>query len=91
MTRQIIALLALLSGLAALHAPAHASRLEQLSYDVQALAEVANSQGGAACLCTAPPQRRNRSCDETKQAATRPRFIGILPPSIVLGADRALE
>ena len=91
MTRRLLAILALLSGLAALHAPAHASRLDELSYDVQALSEVANSKGGAACVCEHPPQKRNRVCDDGKKAATRPRLIGVLPPSLVMGADRALE
>ncbi|MEO0589575.1 MAG: hypothetical protein AAFZ11_03330 [Pseudomonadota bacterium] len=91
MTRRLLAVLALLSGLAALHAPAHASRLDQLSYDVQALADAVNAKGGAACQCERPPQKRNRVCEEAEVKAMRPRLLGILPPSLVVGADRALE
>lgn len=91
MTRRLLAFLALLSGLAALHAPAHASRLDQLSYDVQALAEVADVQNGAACQCARPPQKTPLICDERGKSAVRPRLMGILAPSLIIGADRALE
>ncbi|MEM6858670.1 MAG: hypothetical protein AAF559_12430 [Pseudomonadota bacterium] len=91
MTRRLFAILALLSGLAALHAPANASRLDQLSYDVQALADAVNAKGGAVCQCEHPPQEHKRVCQDPDVQAMRPRLLGILPPSLVLGADRALE
>ncbi|MEM9309973.1 MAG: hypothetical protein AAGA34_00880 [Pseudomonadota bacterium] len=91
MTRRLLAILALLSGLAALHAPAHASRLDQLSHEVPALSQVLKGQGVAACQCERPPQRRKRNCSQNKAASTRPRLLGALPPSLVIGADRALE
>lgn len=91
MTRRLLALLALLSGLAALHAPAHASRLDDLSYDIETLAEMAKSHGGAACQCERPAQKRKHVCAERKKKTARPRLIGVLPPSVVLGADKSLE
>ena len=91
MTRRLLALVALLSGLAALHAPAHASRLDQLSYDVQTLTQTASTQGGASCQCAYPPKKAERLCLEQKALITRPRMLGILPLSVVPGVDRALE
>ena len=92
MSRRLLALLAILSGLAALHAPAHASsRLDSLSYDIETLAEMANAQGGAACQCERPPQKRKRKCDDRARKATRPPLIGVLPPPVVVGADMSLE
>lgn len=97
MLRRLLALLAILSGFAALHAPAHAaeahgsSRLDNLSYDIETLVEMAKSHGGAVCQCERPPQKRKRVCEESKKKAARPRLIGVLPPSVVLGADKSLE
>ncbi|MEM1196822.1 MAG: hypothetical protein AAGH57_12015 [Pseudomonadota bacterium] len=91
MTRQLFTLLAFLSGLAVLQAPAHASQLDELSYDVQTLADMADAKGGAVCACHYPPRKSGLSCPDSKIRGFRPRLIGVLPPSIVLGADRALE
>lgn len=91
MTRRLFALLALLSGLAALHAPAHASRLDSLSYDVQSLTQTAKAPGGAVCQCTPDERKRERSCPEKKLPDARPRLLVPLPPSLIIGADRALE
>ena len=91
MTRRLLALLAILSVLAALHAPAHASsRLDSLSYDIETLAEIARPQG-AACQCERPPQKRKLICDDRTRKATRPRLIGVLPPPVIVGADMSLE
>jgi len=97
MSRRLIALLALISGLAALHAPAHAavghgsSRLDNLSYDIETLAEMANPQGSSACQCESPPKKRKRACEEQSKKAVRPRLVGVLPPPVVVGSDFALE
>lgn len=92
MSRRLLALLAILSGLAALHAPAHASsRLDNLSYDIETLAEIANPQGHSACQCERPPKKRKRTCEEQNKSVARPRLIGVLPPPVVVGSDFALE
>ena len=92
MSRRVLALQAILSGLAALHAPAHAaSRLDNLSYDIETLAEMAKAQGGAACQCVVPPQKRNRKCEDRARKVTRPPLVGVLPPPVVVGADMSLE
>lgn len=91
MTRRLLALVVLLSGLAALHAPAHASGLDSLSYDVQTLSQTADTQGGAACRCAFPSQKVERVCDEQKAPIARPRTLRALPPSVVPGVDRSLE
>ena len=91
MTRRLLALIALLSGLAALHAPAHASRLDQLSYDVQALSEAGAAHSGASCLCVRPPKKPDRACLKQEKRAPRPVFPGVLPALMVIGVDRALE
>ncbi|MEM7701017.1 MAG: hypothetical protein AAF251_03690 [Pseudomonadota bacterium] len=96
MSRRLLALLAILSGLAALQAPAHAatasgaSRLDQLSYDIGTLAEMANPQS-AACQCRHPAKKPKRVCDDHSKKTTRPRLIGVLPPPVVVGSDFALE
>ncbi|MEL6706643.1 MAG: hypothetical protein AAFP79_00060 [Pseudomonadota bacterium] len=96
MSRRLLALLAILSGLAALQAPAHAavangsSRLDNLSYDIEALAEMVNPQG-AACQCQHPAKKPKRACDDQSKKTTRPRLIGVLPPPVVVGSDFALE
>ena len=97
MSRRLLALSALLSGLAALHAPAHAavsggaSRLDNLSYDIESLAEMANPKGSSACQCERPPNKRKRACEKQSTKAARPRFVGVLPPPVVVGSDFALE
>ena len=91
MSRRLLALLAILSGLAALHAPAHASQLDDLSYDIETLAEMVNPQGSAACQCEHPPKKRKRACEEQNKSVARPRINGLLPPSIVVGSDFSLE
>lgn len=91
MTRRLIAIFALLSGLAALHAPAHASRLNDLSYDVEALAEIANPAGGAACQCERPQGKRVRTCGKEASKPVPQRTVLSLPASILIGSDLALE
>ncbi len=91
MTRRLLALLAILSGLAALHAPAHASRLDDLSYDIETLVEIANSNKGAACQCELPPKGRKILCEEQARPLARPRLPGVMPPSVIVGADFSLE
>ena len=92
MSRRLLALLAILSGLAALHAPAHASsRLDNLSYDIETLAEMATAQGGTACRCVRPPQKRKLKCEDRARKVTRPPLVGVLAPAVVVGADMSLE
>ena len=91
MSRRLLALLALLSGLAALHAPAHASRLDDLTYDIETLAEMVNAQANAGCQCEHPPQKRKVVCDERSKPIARPGVSGVLRPSVVVGADKSLE
>ncbi|MEM7688384.1 MAG: hypothetical protein AAF291_05115 [Pseudomonadota bacterium] len=91
MSRRLLALLAILSGLAALHAPASAARLDELSYDIETLAEMVNSGGGAACQCERPPKKRNRGCEKQSKKAVRLRLVGVHAPSVVVGADFSLE
>ncbi|MEM6826518.1 MAG: hypothetical protein AAF553_01090 [Pseudomonadota bacterium] len=91
MTRRLIAIFVLLSGLAALHAPAHASRLDDLSHDIETLAEIAKPQDGARCQCERPQRKRDRKCGEKASKAARPSHSFVLPASIIIGSDLALE
>ncbi|MDJ0977392.1 MAG: hypothetical protein QNI87_02540 [Erythrobacter sp.] len=90
MAHRLLAFVVLLTGLTALHAPAHASVLDRLSYDVETLGQMADLKGEA-CQCEKPPEKHKRPCPKRKTPVERPRLHGILPPSIVVGADRALE
>ena len=91
MTRRLLALIALLSGLAALHAPAHASRADQLACNVQALADCGKSHGVSVNVGEQKPRMNKRSCPDQRKPNVRPRLLGVLPPSLIVGVDRALE
>lgn len=90
MTRQFFALLALLSGLAALQAPAQAARFDSLACNVQALSQVAKSQVSAVSECAIGVAARKRT-----GIAPRPSrfalFSGIAPQPIHIRVDRAHE
>lgn len=91
MTRRFLALIALLSGLAALHAPAHASRVDQVVEGVAVSCEAKKTRGGRACLCEQPKAKPNRACPQKRKPAHRPAFPGVLPALMVVGVDIALE
>lgn len=91
MTRQLFALLALLSGLAALQAPANASPLAAMASDVQASSQAARANSAAVCQCEEAGKTSKRICPQRKAPLPRLRLFGLLGPSIVIGADRALE
>ena len=52
---------------------------------------MANPHNGADCLCVRPTEKRKTVCVEPDKKAVRPRLIGVLPPSVIVGADKALE
>ena len=91
MTRRLLALLAILSGLAALHAPAQASRVDRLAYDVQALAQATNAPHGAVCQRAHAPRAIPRKCPLQPTLILHPQAPGVLAPSLIIGVDRALE
>lgn len=91
MTRQLFALLAILSGLAVLQAPAHASQSGELSCDVQTLSDMADATGNLACAREHAPRISGFSGPDRKVCGLELRGIDTLPPSFVLKADRALE
>jgi hypothetical protein len=91
MTRRLLALFALLSGLAALHAPAHASRVDQVVEGVAVSCEAQKPRGGVACLFEQPKAKPSRTCPEKRKPAHRPAFPGVMPALMVIGVDIALE
>jgi len=91
MTRQILALLALLSGLAALQAPAAASVLDNLPCDIGVSFDSAQDQGG---LPEVVRNERKASRSIRNPALKAPRAFTVpetLRLPVLMGVERALE
>ena len=91
MTRQLLALLALLSGLAALQAPASASPLETLSSNIQASSNKTSGHRGAVCMCESVAEIGQRTCPQSDTIAALPALSDIELAATLIGVDRALE
>ena len=89
--RHLLALFALFSGIAALHAPAHASALQSVVQDARSTASSSECSASSGCECVADAyeQTRTRPRQERKQ---RLKWLpSWLRPSVIIGSDRALE
>lgn len=91
MHRHLIALFALLSGIAALQAPAHASSLESMVFDARSAARAHDSAAGQECVCKVPAQRGELQCTARVRKSIPRRFIEALGIPVIIGSDRALE
>jgi len=91
MTRHILALLALLSGLAALSGTAHASSAGPLAAcNIGASAEAAESRAHLPAKRLDAPDKAARRCRETRRTAPVPR-PRVLRMPVLMGVERALE
>ncbi len=90
MLRRILTCLALITGFAAVGAPAEARMM--LDYGQQVENGPATSQGGQQTACSTLPARLNRQGKTTTVPACPPRKpVVIYIPTVQLGPDRARE
>lgn len=91
MRRHLITLFALFTGLAALHAPAHANSVESLISDVRALAGGADAADSDQCSCEQSGEEWANPCPAPEKQLIPARTPDVLRPPIVFGSERALE
>ncbi len=91
MRRHLLTLFALFTGIAALHAPAHASSANSFVFDSHAFARMNEAAQNENCGC----EQRQRECvaPRPERASKQPqrRVPAILRPPVIFGAERALE
>lgn len=90
MTRHIVAFLALLSGLAALNSPAHASLAEAISCDtsVSASAQDETKAEQAAAPQLAKPAKSHAASEQVERTAPLPASLRL---PVLMGIERAYE
>ena len=91
MRRHLIALFALLSGIAALQAPAHASALESMVFDARAFARANDNSANQECVCKEQAERGATKCPKSTTRSVPRRFLDALGIPVLVGSDRALE
>lgn len=90
MTRHIFAFLALLSGLAALNAPAHASLVDALACDASVSASADDDPSLEQIPANAPPSSASESTasEAPVRAVSRPPSLRL---PVLMGIERAYE
>lgn len=90
MTRHLLALFALFSGIAALHTPAQASAWQSSVQNSRSVASEAAREAGDTCEC---PEARKRGdkCPRPEPKKAWSWLPNWLRPSVILGGDRSLE
>lgn len=90
MTRSIIALLALLSGLAALGSPAHASTIDAIACDIGVSAEASADKIGTPAEVREATKKRPARCHTVKTPKRYPLPQSLQVP-VAMGIERAYE
>jgi len=90
MTRHLLALLALLSGLAALSGPAYASSQPLSACNIGASAEASEKRARLAAKPADAGDKAARRCRETRRTSPPPRPRALRMP-VLMGVERALE
>ena len=90
MTRHIFAFLALLSGLAALNAPAHASLVDAMACDTSVSASVDDDRSVEQIPANAPPSSASESTASEAPMRTISRPHSLRLP-VLMGIERAYE
>ncbi|MBX7540282.1 hypothetical protein [Qipengyuania sphaerica] len=90
MVRQLLALLALLTGLAAMSAPVQAAVNGAVSAAVERADSRDADQRASQCPC-AEKQRKQKARGEKVTPCKAPEPVTIFIPSVMFGADRAIE
>lgn len=91
MTRHLLALIALLSGFAALTAPANATAMAAFSSDVDVSAGASDNAKSEDCRCPVEAAQRGTKCPEKKPAPNNPRLPEVLRLPVLMGIERAYE
>ncbi len=91
MTRHILALLALLTGLAAIGSPAQASLAEVLACDSSIAATTGEDASGGENLAAQPAPATLRESREVEAPARRPAPPRALRLPVLMGIERAYE
>lgn len=90
MTRHFFALLALITGLAALGSPAAASLAEALTCDAS-VAAAAGEDGSGETVPVGPPAATSRVSRSTQAPECRPAVPAGLRLPVLMGIERAFE
>ena len=91
MARHLLALFALFTGIAALQAPAHAGEVQSSVQNARSVANANESAEVESCACPSAEQGADKNCPKREQKKTWSWLPNWLRPSVILGADRALE
>lgn len=91
MTRHILALLALLTGLAAIGSPAQASLAEALACDSSIAATIGDDASGGESVAVQPAPATLRESREVEAPASRPAAPHALRLPVLMGIERAYE
>jgi len=91
MRRHLLALIALMTGLAAIGHPAHASLADALSSDVDVAANASDSASGDACPCSEPDAKQSTRCSAGDRKPTKTPVPAKLRLPVLMGVERAIE
>ncbi len=91
MRRHLITLFALFTGLAALHAPTHASALESQVMDARAFARAYDSTTSEICQCEQQAREHTTKCPTRERQPVPISPPSALRPPFIFGSERALE
>ena len=90
MLRRLLACLALITGLAAVAAPANASVVEALSCEVGVSLDAHDSDAEERRMCEEDPAKSSRR-EPGKATAPAKRMRRVAKPPVLFGIDRAFE
>ncbi|WP_299192234.1 hypothetical protein [uncultured Erythrobacter sp.] len=91
MPRHLLALFALFSGLAALHAPAQACAVQSVVQDARSSTSSGEASARAASACSEHAHERSKKCTSRERRRTWSWLPSWLRPGVIVGSDRALE
>ncbi|MCB2087497.1 MAG: hypothetical protein KDD98_01565 [Sphingomonadaceae bacterium] len=91
MIRRLLACLALITGLAAVNAPAHASFVAAVAEQAQSSTSTAQPGKAQSCTCEDRRAAKGTKGTDSSQCRTRTKPVTIYIPTVQFGADRAFE
>ncbi len=91
MVRHLLALFALLSGIAALQAPAHAGEVQSSVQNARSVAGASEQSASESCDCASRERGENKTRPRREKRTSWSWLPAWLRPSVLLGSDRALE
>ena len=91
MPRHLLALFALFSGIAALHAPAQAAAPQSVVQDARSSSAANEAADSESCACPDRARQQAKACNVRERRRAWSWLPRWLRPSVVVGSDRALE